>query len=571
MSRWVCTVCCWMLVLCLWTVGLQGADVETEGKTIEVTSAGIACSEALAARVGLAVLKEGGNAVDAAVSVAFALAVTYPVAGNIGGGGFLLYRSAEGETRALDFRETAPAGARLDMYWDEQGRPVPEKSRIGALAVGVPGTVRGLYLAHSQYGKLPWSRLLAPAIRLARKGFAVYPFLAERLARYEEQFKQFPESYRIFFPRGRAPKPGELLQQPDLANTLEAIAREGDAGFYTGPVAQAIVRAVKSHGGVMAQPDLENYRAVFRKPVQIRYGDFLLYSMPPPSSGGLVLQGILNTLQATGFSADRFPHNGADYIALLSEIEKRWYAYRNAYLGDPDFVHIPWSLFASPEKAKEIARSVSLAHPFPARQLPAYRLITSSEKPETTHLSVVDQQGNAVSMTYTLNGAFGSFLVAEGTGVLLNNEMDDFAARPGYPNLYKLVQGWANAIAPGKRMLSSMTPTLVVHDGDLEGVLGTPGGSTIITSVLQVFLNRVAYQMPLDQALAAGRFHQQWLPDSVFVEKDRFSPTVIQELNERGFHIVSRERIGDVQAIWRSQQGWVVGADPRGNGLPVGF
>ena len=545
--------------------------MENNVRIIQVSSAGIACSEPLAARAGLGVLQEGGNAVDAAVTVAFTLAVTYPVAGNIGGGGFLLYRSAEGEIRALDFRETAPGAARPDMYWDEAGHPVAEKSRIGALAVGVPGTVRGLYLAHQRYGKLPWSRLLAPAIQLAREGFPVYPFLAEYLARYESQFKKFPESYRIFFPRKRPPQPGERLKQPDLATTLEAIAQQGDDGFYTGPVAKALVKAIQSRGGWITTRDLASYRAVWREPVPVHYRQFLLYSMPPPSSGGLVLQGILNTLQASRFSANHYAHNSADYIALLSEIEKRWYAYRNAYLGDPDFVDIPFALFASPEKAREVAGAISLAHPFPARRLPVYRHITKSEKPETTHISVVDGQGNAVSMTYTLNGAFGSFLVAEGTGVLLNNEMDDFAVRPGYPNLYKLVQGPANAIAPGKRMLSSMTPTLVLKDGNLVGVLGTPGGSTIITSVLQVFLNRAEFNMPLARALSAGRFHQQWLPDSVFVENGRFPRSVIQELTDRGFQVFPRERIGDVQAIWRNGQGWEVAADPRGNGVPVGF
>ncbi len=541
-------------------------------KTIVVDSAGVACAESLAARAGEAILREGGNAVDAAVTVAFALAVTYPRAGNLGGGGFLLFRNRTGEVHAIDFRETAPAAATVDMYWDEQGNPVAEKSLIGALAAGVPGTVRGLYLAHRKYGRLPWKKLLQPAIRLARDGFVVYEDLSRSLNSKEAIFRRFPESYRIFFPHNNSLRPGDTLRQPDLARTLEQIAEHGDTAFYEGEIARQIARTVQRYGGIITEEDLRSYRAVEREPVVIDYRGYRIYSMPPPSSGGLVLQGILNTLQFVALN-DSFAHNRADYLAFLSEVEKQWYARRNLYLGDPDFVEIPYHLFSDPEQAREVFRRISTERPLPSRQMPEFRRIAArnGEHSQTTHLSVVDAEGNAVSMTYTLNGSYGSCLVAEGTGVLLNNEMDDFAARPGHPNMFGLVQGWANAIEPGKRMLSSMTPTIVEKDGELVGLVGTPGGSTIITSVLQILLNKIDYRMSLAEAQAAGRFHHQWLPDTIFYEQGKFDEGVLRELERRGFSVQSRPRLGDIQAIWRTEAGWEVSSDPRGNGFPTGY
>jgi len=532
--------------------------------------AGVACAEINAARVGIQILQQGGNAMDAMIAVGFAMAVTYPRAGNIGGGGFILYRDARtGKVSAFDFREVAPAAARYDMYWRADGTPDPQKSRLGALAVGVPGTVRGLALAHKRFGTFSWERLLQPAIELARYGFVVDSFLYRSLENRRERFQQFPESFRIFFPNGQPPRPGTLFIQKDLAITLEQIAREGPDAFYTGEIAAKIVEGLKKHGGIISLDDLRNYRAKEREPIKFTYRGYTIYSMPPPSSGGLTLQGILKTLET--FPLHQFEHNGADYMALVSEVEKQWYAKRNLYLGDPDFVKIPFHLFSSPEVIHQIASRIDPRRPVNSREMPEYNQIRQQESTHTTHISIVDAHGNAAAMTYTLNGSYGSFLVAGGTGILFNNEMDDFSTRPGHPNMYGLVQGWANAIEPGKRMLSSMTPTIVVRDDQLVGVLGTPGGSTIITSVLQVLLNKIDFHMPLSQAVEKGRFHQQWIPDSIAYEKDRFDPDVLQELQRRGFGLMPYSKIGDIQAIWKTDAGWEISSDPRRSGYPIGY
>jgi len=538
--------------------------------TIQVDKAGVAASEPLAATEGIKVLQEGGNAIDALITVAFTLSVTYPRAGNLGGGGFIIYFSPGKEPYALDFREMAPAKATPDMFWNKKGVPIPEKSRFGALAVGVPGTVKGLYEAHRKFGKLPWKRLLQPAIRYAMNGFPVYEALHKLLKRYQERFRTFPESYRIFYPNGEIPQVGDIFIQKDLGYTLQLIAEQGDAAFYEGPVAEMIEKTMKKYGGLITVKDLKNYRAIERKPVRIDYRGYQIFSMPPPSSGGLVLKGILNTVAQIEL-ANKYEHNSTDYIAFLSEAEKHWFANRNLYLGDPDFVKIPYQLF-SPNRAQKIYRQISVERPFPSQKMEQYsEILQQREKSQTTHISIVDPAGNAVSMTYTLNGNFGSYLVAGGTGILLNNEMDDFAARPGYPNLFDLVQGKANEIQPGKRMLSSMTPTIVLKNDQLTGILGTPGGSTIITSVLQVLLNKIDYNMTLDSAVNSGRFHHQWLPDTIYYEKDKFNPQVLKELQIRGFRIRQRNRIGDVQAIWRNDSGWEVSSDPRSTGVPKGF
>ncbi len=557
----------WFVVLSYFLIALQiGYPV-----TIHVRQAGVACSEPLAAAEGVKVLQEGGNAIDALVTVAFTMSVTYPRAGNIGGGGFLIYYEPGKNPYALDFRETAPAKATYDMYWDEKGVPIPQKSLLGALAVGVPGTVKGLYEAHQKFGKLPWKRLLQPAIRYALSGFPVYDALHQLLKRYQERFRSFPESYRIFYPGGKVPAVGDLLIQKDLGRTLQLIAEGGEAAFYEGSIASLLEASMKKHGGLITRQDLKNYRAMERQPIMFEYRGYRIISMPPPSSGGLVMEGILNTLSEVDLS-EKYEHNGADYMALVSEVEKHWFAARNLYLGDPDFVKIPFQLFSSPQTARKILGQVSVEHPFPSVQMPEYQEIRrQAESTQTTHISILDPHGNAVSMTYTLNGNFGSYLVAEGTGILLNNEMDDFAARPGYPNLFDLIQGKANEIQPGKRMLSSMTPTIVLKDNRLEGIVGTPGGSTIITTVLQMLLNKIDYSMSLDNAINSGRFHQQWLPDTIYYEKGKFSPSVLSELKKRGFGIRARTGIGDVQAIWRNGSEWDIASDPRSTGIPKGF
>lgn len=554
------------LVLAVFSVTVH-ADAQ---KYITVDSAAVACSERKAGDVGLEMLRAGGNAIDALTAVAFAMAVTYPRAGNIGGGGFLVFRKTDGEVIALDFRETAPLSSTADMFLDENGNPIEDRSKIGALAVGVPGTVRGLCEAHRAFGRLSWKRVLQPAIQFARDGFIVDKDFLQALEEKKESLSKFEETRKIFFPGGKLPAEGDVFIQPELAESLDRIAEFGDSVFYQGDIADKIVTTVQKYGGILSEDDFLRYQAVYREPVKIDYRGYEIYSMPPPSSGGLVMQGILNTLQQIDL-AQQYPHNSADYIAFVSEVEKHWYAYRNLYLGDPDFGKIPTRLFRSPEKARSILGAVSIHHPLPSDEMAEFRLILNEEKKETTHISILDKHGNAVAMTYTLNGAFGSCLVAEGTGILLNNEMDDFTVKPGHPNLYGLVQGQVNAIEPGKRMLSSMTPTIVEKDGEVIGMLGSPGGSKIITSVLQILLDKIDYQIPLSEAMTAGRFHQQWLPDEIYYEENKIPQTIVEDLSKRGFKMSAIDKIGDIQAIWRSDDKWEACSDLNGNGTPVGY
>jgi gamma-glutamyltranspeptidase/glutathione hydrolase len=539
------------------------------GKSIIVDSAVVVCSERLAAEAGVKILKSGGNAIDALTTVAFLLAVTYPRAGNIGGGGFMVFRKSNGQVITLDFRETAPLSATQDMFLDEQGNPIEDRSLIGALAVGVPGTVRGLFYAQKEYGNLSWNEVLQPAIQIARNGFLVQKYLLNSLEVKDKNLRKFVETRRIFFPNGELPKEGETFYQPELANTLEEISLHGDSVFYEGEIADKIIATVQKHGGIISKKDFINYKVIPREPVEIYYRDYTIYSMPPPSSGGLVLKGIFNTLQQIDL-ANKYNHLSAEYIAFITEIEKQWYANRNLYLGDPDFVEIPIEIFSSPEKAKNILNTVSISHPFPSNEMSEFYQIIKEED-ETTHISILDADGNAAAMTYTLNGSFGSSLVADGTGILLNNEMDDFTVKPGSPNLYGLVQGQANAIEPGKRMLSSMTPTIVEKDGGVVGILGTPGGSQIITSVLQILLDKIDYEMSLDDAMNAGRFHHQWLPDSIYYERSKFSESTLSDLTTRGFNIKGVNEIGDIQAIWKYNSKWNGCSDHNGNGVAVGY
>jgi gamma-glutamyltranspeptidase/glutathione hydrolase len=539
-------------------------------RSILVDSAAVACADPLAAKVGLEILKDGGNAIDAVTAVAFTMAVTYPRAGNLGGGGFIISRKNNGELFCLDFRETAPKNATFDLFWDDEEKEKPQRSLIGALAAGVPGTVRGLYFAHQKYGNLPWERVLEVAIKYARNGFTVYEALHSSLKHKKKYFEMFPESMKIYFPNGETIEVGDTLRQLDLANTLEKISMFGDSVFYEGEIAEEIVRSVQHFGGILSTEDFKNYSARVRAPVKFDYRGYTVISMAPPSSGGLILNGILNTLELEDLSSS-FEQNSANYIALLSEVEKRWYAHRNLFLADPDFVEIPFELFTSKSTSKDIMNSVSLNTPYPSEHMNEYRQIQINEKSETTHISILDAKGNAVALTYTLNGSFGNCMVAGKTGILLNNEMDDFSVKPGSPNLYGLVQGWANAIEPGKRMLSSMTPTIIEKNGALEGLLGTPGGSTIITSVLQIIINKIDYKMTLQDAMAAGRFHHQWLPDTIYYEKNKFSASVLNELQQRGFRFKPVSSIGDIQAIWRRSNQWEVCSDKDGTGIPKGY
>jgi gamma-glutamyltranspeptidase/glutathione hydrolase len=526
----------------------------------------VVASEPLAAEAGLEILRAGGNAVDAAVAVGFALAVTHPQAGNIGGGGFMLIRLADGEAVVVDYREEAPAAASRDMFLDAQGELIPRASTEGPLAVGVPGTVAGLALAHQKYGKLPWARVLRPAIRLAEQGFAVSYGLSESLREHRDLLSVYAETRRIFLRDGRLYEPGELFRQPDLARTLRQIAAGGPKAFYRGRIARAVAATVKKHGGVLKREDLLEYQGKIRQPLRGTFRGHDILTVPPPSSGGVGLLEMLNVLEPMDLGTP----NSFQSIRWIAETMRRAYADRAAYLGDADFVPVPVRGLISRKYAAELREEIVQAKavaPVLAGKPAEF------ESAETTHFSVVDAQGNAVANTYTLNGSYGSGVTVEGAGFLLNNQMDDFAAKPGEPNMYGLVQGEANAIRPRKRPLSSMTPTIVLHNGQLRLVLGSPGGGTIINTVLQVLLNVLVFEMNIRQAVTAPRFHHQWAPDELALERWGFSADTIQKLQEFGYKLDFRDHMGTCEAIEIDPKtGWRFGAaDPRGDGKAVGY
>jgi gamma-glutamyltranspeptidase / glutathione hydrolase len=526
----------------------------------------VVSAEPLASDAGLQILKAGGNAIDAAVAVGFALAVTHPVAGNIGGGGFMLIRLADGRPVFVDYREEAPAAASREMYLDAGGKVKPEASIVGALAAGVPGTVAGLALAQQQYGKLGLARVMLPAIVLAEEGFPVSYPLSESLRADKEQLDQFEASRQIFLRNGQLYEPGQIFKQPELASTLRQVAREGPKAFYRGAIALAIVATMKKYNGLITAADLEHYEVRLREPLVGNFRGFTLLSAPPPSSGGVALVEMLNVLEPLDLATP----NSYQSIHLIVEAMRRAYADRAAYLGDSDFASVPVAGLTSPDYAAKLRHEIlqaKAASPVGAGK-PA-----GTEPAETTHFSVVDAEGNAVSNTYTLNGGYGSGVTVEGAGFLLNNEMDDFAAKPGTPNMFGLVQGEANAIAPHKRPLSSMTPTIVVQDNKLRLVLGSPGGGTIINTVLQVLLDVLVYKMDVREAVTSPRFHHQWMPDELLLEGWGFSADTIDKLNAAGYKSAAQGHIGECQAIEIDPKtGWRFGAaDPRGDGKAVGY
>jgi gamma-glutamyltranspeptidase/glutathione hydrolase len=527
----------------------------------------VASSEPLASEVGVEILRAGGNAVDAAVAVGFALAVTYPQAGNLGGGGFMLIRMADGQAVVVDYREEAPSSASRNMYLDASGELKPQASTVGARAAGVPGTVAGLALAEQKYGKLGLARVLAPAIRLASRGFPVSYTLSESFRGGQPVLEKFDASRRIFLRDGKLYAPGEILRQPALARTLKEIAHHGQERFYRGRIAGEIARTMQKYDGLITQADLANYQAKLRPPLVGHFRGYEVMTIPPPSSGGVLLIEMLNILEPLDLGAP----DSYQSIHLMAETMRRAYADRAAFLGDADFVVVPVKGLTSPEYAaalrKDILASQSVSRRVEAGKPQAF------EAGQTTHYSVLDAEGNAVSNTYTLNGWFGCGVTVEGAGFLLNNEMDDFAARPGAPNMFGLVQGEANAIAPGKRPLSSMTPTIVIQDGKVCLVLGSPGGGTIINTVLQVLLNVLAFKMDIRQAVSAPRFHHQWMPDRLLLERVGFSADTLAKLREAGYQLDFRDSLGDCEAIEvDSKSGWRFGAsDPRGDGKAVGY
>jgi gamma-glutamyltranspeptidase / glutathione hydrolase len=549
---------------------LFGFSESASRRPVKALNGMVVSSDSLATQVGVEILKKGGNAVDAAVAVGFALAVTYPQAGNIGGGGFMVIRMANGETVTIDFREKAPMKASENMFLDENGNFVPEKSQVGHLSVGVPGSVAGLLLALEKYGTMSRREVLEPAIKLAEKGFIVNEGLANAFKNAFEHFKKFPSTMRYFSKNGQPYSAGDRLIQKDLAKVLKLIRDKGRDGFYKGKVADLIVEEMKRGGGLITYEDLENYQPVLRKPVVGNYRGYEIISMGPPSSGGVCLIELLNILE--NFDLKKYGFGSSYTIHYLVEAMKRVYADRAEYLGDPDFVQIPLDKLLSKEYAKELASEIDTFYATPSSRI-IRSVSPTSEGVHTTHYSVVDRWGNVVAVTTTINSYFGSMVAVDGAGFFLNNEMDDFSAKPGAPNQFGLLGSKANSIQPGKRMLSSMTPTIVLKNGKPFLVLGSPGGSTIITSVLQVILNVVDFGMNIQEAVDSPRIHHQWYPDQIFFERRGLPKDVIENLERRGHKLVERAGYqGEVQAILIDENGVKYGAvDPRGYGLAMGY
>ncbi len=560
----------WVLLVC---IAIPGKETFSRSfRPVKFSQAMVVAPEPYAADIGADVLQKGGNAVDAAVAVGFALAVTYPQAGNIGGGGFIIYRDADNDVYALDYREKAPLKAGRNMYLDEEGNILENASLLGYLAGGVPGTVAGLWKIHRKFGKLEWSQLLQPAIELAEQGFIIDEYLAGALRAYAEDFARFPSSRKIFLKEGPDSlyKEGDRFIQKDLAATLKRIARQGADGFYKGKTALLFEQDMQKNGGLITREDLNRYEAVWRDPIEIDYRGYKVHSMPLPSSGGIVLAQILNGIEPYDLQA--LGHNSADHIRVFTEIARFAYADRARFLGDMDFVDVPVEkLISKPYTRKRIAR-INWFGAGDSDSLLSMDQLTG-ESPQTTHFSIVDRWGNAVSSTYTINGNFGSKVVIEGTGVLLNNEMDDFSVKPGVPNMFGLLGNEANAIEPEKRMLSSMTPSIVTRNDSLFMVIGSPGGSRIITTVAQVISNVIDFGMNIRQAIEAPRFHHQWQPDVIFLEDSGFSRDTENLLKIRGYKLQKMRTIGIANGLMRANhsnnwQGW---ADPRGNGKVNGY
>jgi gamma-glutamyltranspeptidase/glutathione hydrolase len=553
-------------ILCLLVLLSAGGQLPAAVQPVHARHAMVVTREPHATDIGVAILQAGGNAVDAAVAVGMALAVTLPSAGNIGGGGFMLVRFADGRSTFLDFRERAPAKATHDMYRGADGKPT-EDSITGYLASGVPGTVGGLAYASKKYGRKPWNELVAPAVKLAAKGFPVSWGLARSLESGREKLARFDDSNRIFLRGGKFYEPGEPLLQPELARTLARIARDGARDFYEGETARLLTAGMEAHGGIITLDDLKNYKVVEDKPLTGSYRGYSILTAPPPSSGGVGILQMLGVLEGSGY--EKAGAGAAASLHFLAETMRRYFADRSEYLGDPEFVKVPVPTLLNRRYIDDLRRSIDPARATPSDQVRPGKL-EKYESTETTHYTIVDEQGNVVAVTYTLNGGFGSGVTAPGLGFLLNNEMDDFAPVPGQPNAYGLVQGEANAVRAGAHPLSSMTPSILLRDGKFYMTVGTPGGPTIINSVLQVIVNVIDFHMNLQEAVNQPRIHHQWLPDELRMERG-FSPDTVELLKSRGHQIKITTSIGEVAAI-RSADGWLEGAaDPRTEATAKGY
>ncbi|MEY4384332.1 MAG: hypothetical protein RI995_1874 [Bacteroidota bacterium] len=542
---------------------------KTTKPLIETDHGMVVSTHPVASQVGTEILKKGGNAIDAAVAVNFALAVVHPAAGNIGGGGFLVYRSQDGATYALDYREKAPAKGHRDMYLDENGNAIPEKSQVGILSVGVPGTVKGIYAMHQKFGKLAWEELVHPAVVLAKEGVELTEKEARSLNRQKNDFIKYNPGKNYMLKETGDWKKGEIFIQSDLAKTLEKIESRGWKGFYKGKVARQIVRENRKSGGLITKKDLRNYQATWRKPIETAYKKYKVIGMPPPSSGGVALGQLLEMVE--NYPLSSWGPSADSTIQVMVEAERRVYADRAKWLGDPDFVKVPLqelldTAYCDKRMSTMSFEKATSSAEIQAGDFPGY------ESPETTHFSIVDADRNAVSITTTLNNSFGSKVFVGGAGFLLNDEMDDFSAKAGVPNMYGLVGSKANEIQPNKRMLSSMTPTIVEENGKLKMVVGTPGGSTIITSVFQTTLNVLEFGKNMQEAVEFPRFHHQWKPDKINFENARFTKEQQDKLQKKGYQFNPIGGIGLVEGILvLPNQRLQGGADSRGDDTVSGY